>query len=642
MKYKKIKWYINRLKIMSMNEICWRVNQKLLSKNEKKLINKKNIKVIDVIKGYRFYKYLKNFEESKGFLNFVNSNYSEKFIDKFWDQYSYKVNGENTWNYGFQTKNKWPNIFSYDLDYKQEDSIGDARTNWEVNRHHHLTQLAKLYYVTGKSSYVEELENDFYDWNEKNPFLMGIAWTSVMEVSIRSFSWLIILSFLEHKEYANKKFLEDLKRGILNLTEYTFNHYSRYSSANNHLIIEIVNIGIIGITFNIPECINLCNKILKKEMMNQNNEDGVNKEQSPHYQSFILEGVIIYLITCRKNNITYPYELDNILKKMCEYITDLSDVYNNIPNLGDDDCGKILDLSGGIFNHYKYVLQLGSLLFKTKYTDLEELHENVNWIFDNEIIEGVIGEYDNSKSKIYQIGGRSILKYKQGNRETVMTLDHGELGFGSIAAHGHADALSITLTVNGEEFIIDPGTYIYHIERDWRDYFRKTINHNTITVDERDQSEIKGAFLWGRRANSKLICSNLDDEIDSVECEHDGYKPVTHNRQIKYFKPDLFYIKDKIDGSFDNYISTLVLSKNIKIKIYENQFILKGINNSIYIMFKNNEEINIEEVWKSKLYSSRELTKAIRVKNSKNKELITIISINKPVTESNLKKYNLI
>lgn len=642
MKYEKIKWYINRLKIMSLNEICWRVYQKLLSKNEKRLFNKKNIKVIHVIKGYKFYKYSKNFEESKGILNFANSDYSEKYIDKFWDKYSYKVNGENAWNYGFQTNNKWSNIFSYDLDYKQKDSIGDARTNWEVNRHYHLTQLAKLYYVTGKSSYVEELEKAFYDWNEKNSFLMGIAWTSVMEVSIRSFSWLVILSFLKEKGYENKKISEDLKRGILNSTEYTFNHYSRYSSANNHLIIEIVNIGIVGVIFNIPKCVNLCNKILKREMVIQNNEDGVNKEQSPHYQSFILEGIILYVMACRKNNITYPHELDNILKKMCEYITDLSDIYNNIPNLGDDDNGKILDLSGVIFNHYRYVLQLGSLLFKTKYTNLEDLHENVNWLFDTKTAYDVIGEYDNSKSKIYEIGGRSILKYKKENIETVMTLDHGELGFSSLAAHGHADALSITLTVNGEEFIIDPGTYIYHIEREWRDYFRKTINHNTITVDGREQSEIKGAFLWGRRANSKLIYSNLNDEVDSVECEHDGYKPVTHKRQIKYFKPDLFYIKDKIDGIFNNYISTLVVSKNIKIEMYEKQFVLKGINNSIYIMFINSEEINIEEAWESKLYSSKELTKAIKVKNYKNKELVTIISINEPVSERTLKKYNLI
>ncbi len=637
----KILWYANRLKAMSIAEILWRINEKLLAENEKRIFNNKNIKVTDVLKDYRFHSYSKNFKENKGILNFSNSNYNEKFIDKFWGKYNYKINEKNTWNYGFQTSNYWPDIFAYDLNYKQEDAIGDARTNWEVNRHHHLTQLAKLYYITGKSLYAEELENAFYDWNNKNNFLMGIAWTSVMEVSIRAFSWLIILSFLEHVKYGNKKFLEDLKRGILNSTEYTFKHYSRYSSANNHLIIEMVNIGIIGVMFNIPECVNLCNQRLQNEMRNQNNEDGINKEQSPHYQSFILEGILIYIIACRKNNINYPRELDNILKKMCEYIADLSDIYNNIPNIGDDDCGKILDLSGGTYNHYKYVLQLASLLFKRKYTDLNDLHENVSWLLKNDVEERLICEYDSSKSKIYIYGGKSILKYRNGNTEVLMTIDHGELGFGSIAAHGHADSLSITLTVNGENFIIDPGTYIYHIERKWRDYFRKTINHNTITIDDKDQSEIKGAFLWGRKANSKLKYSHLNDEIDIVECEHDGYNPAIHNRQIKYYKPDLFYIKDKIEGSFNSYISTLITNKDIIIELYENQLRLNGIKNSIYIMFLNNEEIKIEEVWISRQYSVKELSKAIRIKNSKNKELITIISINKPVMESTLKKYNI-
>src|SRR5262249_9207637 len=75
-------------------------------------------------------------------------------------------------------------------------------------------------------------------------------------------------------------------------------------------------------------------------------------------------------------------------------------------------------------------------------------------------------------------------------------VDAGPLGYLSIAAHGHADALAFTLSVGGREILVDPGTYAYHRNRRWRDYFRGTSAHNTLRVDGREQSEPGGDFLW--------------------------------------------------------------------------------------------------------------------------------------------------
>src|SRR5206468_507056 len=64
-------------------------------------------------------------------------------------------------------------------------------------------------------------------------------------------------------------------------------------------------------------------------------------------------------------------------------------------------------------------------------------------------------------------------------------VDAGPLGYTAIAAHGHADALSFTLSVGGSEFLIDPGTCAYHTQERWRQYFRGTAAHNTLRVDGR-------------------------------------------------------------------------------------------------------------------------------------------------------------
>jgi hypothetical protein len=115
--------------------------------------------------------------------------------------------------------------------------------------------------------------------------------------------------------------------------------------------------------------------------------------------------------------------------------------------------------------------------------------------------------------------------------------DCGELGFGSIAAHGHADALSITVRAFGTDVLVDPGTYDYFTHPQWRRYFRSTQAHNTIEVDEVDQSQQLGLFLWGARANARCLEFRSDDTGVEVTGQHDGYRalsdPVVHRRQVR-------------------------------------------------------------------------------------------------------------
>ena len=72
---------------------------------------------------------------------------------------------------GFQTENVWPtDQCSYDISISQREDIGDIRTNWELNRHYQFAGMAKSFYVTGDFSILEELQELFYDWNNKNHF----------------------------------------------------------------------------------------------------------------------------------------------------------------------------------------------------------------------------------------------------------------------------------------------------------------------------------------------------------------------------------------------------------------------------------------------------------------------------------------
>ena len=74
------------------------------------------------------------------------------------------------------------------------------------------------------------------------------------------------------------------------------------------------------------------------------------------------------------------------------------------------------------------------------------------------------------------------------------------LGFLSVGVllgpYGLADALSFFLEIDGQSYITDVGTYTYHSEPEWRAYFKGTLAHNTIRVDEQDQASNAGPCLW--------------------------------------------------------------------------------------------------------------------------------------------------
>jgi hypothetical protein len=133
--------------------------------------------------------------------------------------------------------------------------------------------------------------------------------------------------------------------------------------------------------------------------------------------------------------------------------------------------------------------------------------------------------------------GYYLLQCGRMGRAISVVFDCGELGLGPLAGHGHADAMSFTLRVYGADVLVDPGAYDYFSYPKWREYFRSTRAHNTVVIDDLDQSVIRGPFLWGRRANARCLSWQPSDHGGKVAGEHNGYvllrDPVVHRRTLE-------------------------------------------------------------------------------------------------------------
>ncbi|CUW37954.1 conserved protein of unknown function [Magnetospirillum sp. XM-1] len=67
-----------------------------------------------------------------------------------------------------------------------------------------------------------------------------------------------------------------------------------------------------------------------------------------------------------------------------------------------------------------------------------------------------------------------------------------------LPAHAHADTLSFEFFDGGHPLVVNCGTYAYQ-DAAWRNRFRGTAFHSTLSVDDGDSAEVYGGFRLGRR-----------------------------------------------------------------------------------------------------------------------------------------------
>jgi hypothetical protein len=132
-----------------------------------------------------------------------------------------------------------------------------------------------------------------------------------------------------------------------------------------------------------------------------------------------------------------------------------------------------------------------------------------------------------------------------------LLFDHAPLSKPPTYAHGHADALSVTLDCTGIPVLIDPGTFSYTGDPRWRQYFRSTRAHNTVVVDGLDQAEQVSAFVWSQPYKASLVRRERDARGLRVLAVHDGYRHlgVTHYRGIRVDDEGRLLVWDYLTGT---------------------------------------------------------------------------------------------
>ncbi|MBW8862813.1 MAG: hypothetical protein JF601_10675, partial [Acidobacteria bacterium] len=172
-----------------------------------------------------------------------------------------------------------------------------------LNRHQHWVALGRAYWLTDDPKYRNRCLAELRSWLDTNPPLMGINWTSMLELAFRSLSWLWAINFFAAPAADDAPWLVDLLVAIDRQLAHVERNLSYYFSPNTHLLGEALALYVTGTA--LPELAAsgrraaLGRKILLDEIPRQIAADGGHCERSTHYHRYTLDFYLLALIVAR-------------------------------------------------------------------------------------------------------------------------------------------------------------------------------------------------------------------------------------------------------------------------------------------------------------------------------------------------------
>lgn len=438
---------------------------------------------------------------------------------------------------------------AFRIDCRDPRDSRHVKQVWELSRHQHLTVLALAWRLSGDERYAAMVSRHLRSWWAANPVLDGVNWASGIELGVRLISWAWTRRLLDGWQGASALF-EESPVAVDQLywhQRYLATFRSRGSSANNHVVAEAAGLLVGACAFpwypESPRWRREAGALLEEELARNTFPSGLDREQAFEYHGFVAELGLVAAAEAAAAGAPLSPRTGALLRRMVDAVAAVLDGAGRPPRYGDGDDGRALILAAPGADRWASLLALGAAVFDPlpwwpgTVPDASSL-----------LVAGLAAERGGvsaagagrpaRRPDHFPDAGVTILRAPTAGGELWCRCDGGPHGYLSIAAHGHADALSLELRHDGVELLVDPGTYCYQGDPFWRRYFRSTIAHNTLELDGLDQSEPGGPFLWTHAAQTRLLEVVVEGPGPlRWSAEHDGYgrlaAPALHRRTVE-------------------------------------------------------------------------------------------------------------
>lgn len=353
-------------------------------------------------------------------------------------------------------------------------NVPEASHLWNYNLHYleFLIPLAAAYKRTLDKQYKEKWQEIIHSWLHLKGAKDSGDVSTPYTISMRIPNLLICLELLGDELDDGMK--EAVYASIYQQYRYLIGHQELALLAN-HYYENLKTIVISSLLFNELDVYHTYFHLFLEQTDEQILPDGVHFERSLMYHKIILEDILrVYTVLKSSGHTLDANKLIPTVKVMADALDGIETGFIRTPLFND----------------------AGNNVSKDTVSLLRTASDYCGW-----------------KKGIHRSGYPDAGYYRlDGNSEGrmfVLLFDCGDIGPGYMGGHAHNDCLSFELAVDGAVIVANSGTGLYQGER--RQFFRSTMAHNTVMIDDREQSELWGEHRVGRRL--KEIHASTDGKV---------------------------------------------------------------------------------------------------------------------------------
>ena len=429
----------------------------------------------------------------------------------------------------------------------KEDPYDDKTWTFYFHSLDMVGYLMNAYEKNPKQAYLQKAKWYIASWMVANPSPTNQASPSAWDdhsTANRVVNMIYFWQFYKDSTIYDKKFENKLLK-MLTLHGDFLADNKHYTEGNNHGIFQDRSLIQLALLF--PDMNNSkywYNKAMKRLLVHVNHDvtpSGIHKEHSPSYHIVVLNLFKDIHNFIAQFGMKEPALSDKI-KKMEDYLAQLITPNRLLPMLGDSSPSRyLLHPNKVTSDKLKFVVSKGK--------------------------QGVKPAND-----VFYPDGEMAIFRKMGDVDIPFYLLFTAAYHSN--AHKHADDLSFLFSYGKTDFFIDSGKYNYDKTNGYRKYFRSTMAHNTVTVDEKSYPLTEEQVNKSRMDRYKSTSS-----YSYVTGSHTLYKGVTIQRTMIYLKnTDSILIRDTmISNQKHTYRETFNIGKDVQVKSTNNKtFMLKS------------------------------------------------------------------
>ena len=366
---------------------------------------------------------------------------------------------------------------------------------WRFHLHYfdYALDLGQAFQTTGNAQYWERFMALVDDWIVANQPVRGDGWHP-FTISLRIVNWIRAYHLLAEPIIAEGSFRSRFLTSLYVQVRYMARNLE-YDITGNHLIKNGKALVFAGTFFRGTESARWFERglrILTLEAREQILDDGGHYERSPLYHTQVLADYLDVLPLIPRERPEYARLMVSV-RRMLDFLSAILHPDGTLPLFNDG----VLLFEPPPATLFQWPMDLIGDQLAAQGVQPHERPLGLP--------EAVPGQHPSRPMFNIQRATCNVQPFPASGYYIFRAADHflildcGPVCPNHLPSHAHCDLLSFELSVGGQRIITNSGTYQYGAGP-WRDAFRGTAAHNTVQVNDEEQSAIWSSFRVGRRA----------------------------------------------------------------------------------------------------------------------------------------------